>query len=45
MDRQKTDEGYTIFFSNEEIEKGKKIVVYAGMVLVATRLIRFLVWK
>ena len=45
MDRQKTEKGYTIFFSNEEIEKGKKIAVYAGIALVATRIVRFLVWK
>ena len=45
MDQKKTEDGYTIFISNKEIEKGKKIVVYTGLALVGIRIVRFLVWR
>ena len=39
---KKTDEGYSI--TNEEVQKATRILGYAGLAMLATRLFRILFW-
>lgn len=45
MDQAKTENGYTICITNQEVEIVRKIVFQTALSIVINRIVKFVVWR